>query len=94
MMRGFANEEVALQALRTVEGVEAIFECGMLGLKEHNYIACSPDGVALLKLEAAVPGRAFGRHTSAKVDDQNVFALSTVELKTCVTNSALCTCRR
>ena len=50
MKRGTKNEEAAMIALRGLDFVTECWECGMLGIKEHPWIAVSPDGIAVIDM--------------------------------------------
>jgi hypothetical protein len=88
MKRGTCNEEAAVKALRGLPWVKTIHECGMLGCKHMNYLACSPDAVGLLSLDKATPGVEHGEHSTVTVDGQPL-ALCTVEIKTGISDSSL-----
>lgn len=50
-MRGTANEDAMLSALRNKPFIVGLFECGMLAMKSVRWIACSPDGIALIRVD-------------------------------------------
>ena len=47
-MRGTANEGAVFAALSAKPFVVAVYECGMLAKTGADWLACSPDGVALI----------------------------------------------
>lgn len=47
-MRGNANKCAVLSALRAKAFVKAVFEVGMLAIKDRRFLACSPDGISVL----------------------------------------------
>lgn len=49
MKRGTANEAAVLAALFKKDIFKAVFEVGMVVLKECDWLACSPDGIAALE---------------------------------------------
>ena len=51
MMRGTINEPAVMEALTSKDFVIAVFEVGMLALPSSPWLACSPDGVALIKVQ-------------------------------------------
>ena len=58
----------------------ALYECGMLAKKEEEWLACSPNGVALINLED------FGLKSGSSEDSGT---LASVEIKTNVAESSL-----
>lgn len=54
MMRGTANEGPVIQFVRNLSFVASVYDVGMLALTRHPHLACSPDGVALIKADASV----------------------------------------
>ena len=50
MMRGTANEAVLLRALSANPFVKSVFECGMMAKADMPWMACSPDGVAIIEI--------------------------------------------
>lgn len=48
MIRGTENEQLVLNDLMTKPFIHALFESGMIGMKDNNWIECSPDGIALI----------------------------------------------
>lgn len=50
MKRGSINENAVVLALPQKDCVFDIFSCGMFAKKEESYLACSPNGIALLHL--------------------------------------------
>lgn len=51
MVRGTKNETVTLNGWVAFRMLHALYEIGILGLKDMTYSACSPDAVALLHHE-------------------------------------------
>jgi hypothetical protein len=51
MMRGTENEVSVMNALRRKEFVRGLFEVGMIGKKGKDWVACSPDGIAVIDLK-------------------------------------------
>lgn len=81
MIRGTANEEAVITALAQKPLIIAVFQCGMLSKKDVPWLACSPDGVALL--DSAIISFDTGSGPSEGT------VLASVEIKTCVAQSAL-----
>jgi hypothetical protein len=79
MMRGTVNEGACVSALAKLAFVKTIFEVGMIALKEAPWIACSPDGIALIDLEAL----------GFVQDAGGTKELASVEIKTSVAESSL-----
>jgi hypothetical protein len=50
MMRGTINKALVVNALSRKEFVKGIFEVGMIGKKENNWMACSSDGISVIDL--------------------------------------------
>lgn len=80
MMRGTANEGAVFAALSAKSFVVAIYECGMLVKTEADWLACSPDGVALIDTKEL--GFDDG-------DEATVHMISSVEIETSVAQSSL-----
>jgi YqaJ-like viral recombinase domain len=74
MMRGTANEEACVSALYKMYFVGDVCEVGMIALKVSPWIACSPDGIALIRVASI--------GFSGCVSDEE--ALESVEIKTSV----------
>lgn len=49
--RGNCNEAAVIAALRASPFLKEIFDAGLIGMQIFKYVACSPDGVSLLRLE-------------------------------------------
>lgn len=81
MMRGTANESPAFSALSKMSFVTALFGCSMLSKKGEEWLACSPDELALILLEAI----GFKRETN----DAESSTLASVEIKTNIAESSL-----
>ncbi|PXF45213.1 hypothetical protein BWQ96_05043 [Gracilariopsis chorda] len=90
IIRGTANEDAVLATLRALPFVENVFEAGWLAQKDAPHLACSPDGIVLLKkatlhcFSSAVASDAGPVRSS-----DNTFVLGTVEIKTRVAVSLL-----
>lgn len=50
MMRGTVTENAAINALRAKTYIEGVFQCGMFSDKEHRWLSCSQDGLALIDI--------------------------------------------
>ena len=83
MMRGTANESAALAALSAKPFVKAVFECGMLAKSNASWLACSPDGIALIDTKDSI---STGSATNA---EQEGLVIASVEIKTSVATSSL-----
>ena len=51
-MRRTANESAVIASLASRDFVQCLYECGMLSRKGEDWLACSPDGVALIDLHS------------------------------------------
>jgi hypothetical protein len=103
MMRGSANEGSVLSALRKKHFVACLFEVGMIAKMEKQWMACSPDGIAVLKLDELSPRYGPNFEPSAATmlpwragESSSVFqgacgrlVLASVEIKTSVSSSSL-----
>lgn len=49
MLCGTANEDAGIAVVSRKPFVINVFQCGMLARKEMDWVACSPDGVALIQ---------------------------------------------
>ena len=86
MKRGTANEGYVLSALRGQRFGKAMFECGMLSIKDLDWYACSPNGIALidpLDIDFDAAERASGAKT------QEHICVACVEIKTSVAHDAV-----
>ena len=84
-MRGTANEAAVFAALSNKPFVKALYKCGMLAKKEVDWLACSPDGVALIDVSSLNFGTDSGEiehHTEA-------LSVSSVEIKTSISRTSL-----
>lgn len=81
MKRGSLNEDPVLNALSSRTFIIDCFECGMLALKDEQWIACSPDAIALLN--PADLSSAFG------LIDGDELIIASVEIKTSIASSSL-----
>lgn len=43
MVRGNVNGRPMMKDLKEQPSIESIFECEVVGVKQHSWIACSPD---------------------------------------------------
>lgn len=88
MMRGTINEPVILDALRQYEWVHSTYNCGMVCLKDHSWMACSPDSIALLNYPTDPPAQfQWVPYVSFCIGQQ--MPLACVELKTAVSRRSL-----
>lgn len=87
MMRGSANEGPVIAHLRTMAFVRDVYEVGMLELSQHQELACSPDGVALLDSNPSVSSHLEG-DGDLEVDGNRVW-IAPVEVKTRVSPNTL-----
>lgn len=53
MMRGTLNEDAVMTALASKSFVVGVFETGMVALSDAHWIACSPDGLALITIDGS-----------------------------------------
>jgi hypothetical protein len=103
MMRGSVNENALLRALRRKTFMAGLFEAGMIAKKGKEWLACSPDGIAILNLDHCTmaynpflapsasnvpPWRSTGLG-EARLATAGRFVLSSVEIKTSVSTSSL-----
>lgn len=81
MMRGTATESAALASIRKKDFVKGVLPCGMFGDNDQPWLACSPDGVALIDTQ----------RTSFRSDGLTGESLHvcSVEIKTSVADSFL-----
>ena len=82
MMRGTSNEAAALRALSAKPFVKAVFECGMIAKADIPWMACSPDGVAIIDTSNLT---FLG---SPIAEESNEF-IASIEIKTCIAESSL-----
>ena len=81
MMRGRANEGAVLASLSRRPFVKSIYECGMLAKADAEWLACSPDGVALIDVEDLC----FDSGSSSPPN----LSLASVEIKTSVSRASM-----
>lgn len=77
MMRGSANEGAVIAALSKKPFVRAIYECGMFARADDEWVACSPDALALVDTN------------SLGLSDSDTPELASVEIKTSIASSSL-----
>ncbi|PXF43284.1 hypothetical protein BWQ96_06981 [Gracilariopsis chorda] len=87
MMRGSANECAVLSALRAKPFVTAVFEVGMLAVKERRFLSCSPDGIAVLDT-SIYDSEGVGEVTMQDGEGNHII-LGCVEIKTRVADSSV-----
>lgn len=87
MMRGTANENAVLSALRAMQFVKGLFEVGMLALKDARYLACSPDALALINMQSFDEWEGDGEGITN--DAGEVVVCASVEIKTRVSPISL-----
>ena len=78
MMRGTANEHAVLSSLSRRSSVKSIQECGMLAKAGAEWLACSPDSIALIDTWE------LGLEDSAEQ-----LSLASVEIETSVSRSSM-----
>ena len=83
MMLGTVTEKAAMNAIRSKPFVRAIFPCGMFGDKQYPWLACSPDGVALIDLHQT--------EFNAEGDTDPLLHVCSVEIKTSIAVLSLST---
>lgn len=96
MMRGTANECSVIGSMKTRPFVIYLFECGMLAMKSELWIACSSDGVALIKphilgysnTEPALPTIEIKNSMAASSLDRSL-SQSTGEVRRCMVGDSL-----
>lgn len=49
-MRGTCNEPAVMSSLNRRPFIKAAWECGMMSSRTHPWMACSPDGIAVVDL--------------------------------------------
>ena len=81
MKRGTENEDAVLSALQKRRFIKGVFEVGMLASNLCNWVACSPDGIAVLDLQHTP------FHVNEGVSDSTT--LASIEIKTSVADSSL-----
>ena len=50
-MRGTLNEDAVMTALASISFMTSVFETGMVARSDAHWIACSPDGLVLIKID-------------------------------------------
>ncbi len=85
MKRGTANEGAVLHALGKKPYICDLFEVGMLAHKEHSWLACFPDALALVRVGADTESDAHGSTDSLCVSK----AMATVEVKTRISKTII-----
>lgn len=86
-MRGTSNESAVLNFTRHIPAIEAVFEVGMLGSCTDPHLACSPDGVALVKADSSV---SVFLHGAGDIQcEGNALWIAPVEIKTKVSASTV-----
>lgn len=79
--RGSMNERAIFAALSFKPFVQAVYECGMLSRADADWMACSPDGIALIDTGQLGISEDVAAHSSIE--------LASVEIKTNVGISSL-----
>jgi len=87
MMRGSANEEPVMCAIRSKLYVRDVFDVGMVASKQDGYLACSPDGIALLN-KSSFPDWNVDVEGAVETGEDS-YVLATVEIKTRVAATSL-----
>lgn len=85
MKRGSVNEAAVMDSLRATELVIGLFEVGLVSMKEVPYLACSPDGIAILRIESMQ----FENSTPEGEGCGKNYCLASVEIKTRVSARTL-----
>ncbi|PXF43106.1 hypothetical protein BWQ96_07140 [Gracilariopsis chorda] len=81
MMRGTANEPAVVASLKLKAFVQAFYSCGMLSMKAKPWLACSPDGIAIIEL--------LDLGLCSEESETESTQLCSVEIKTNVAQSSL-----
>lgn len=90
MKRGTKNEKAVLSALSNQSYIKALFELGMIGRRGFDWIACSPDAVAVIdSTQMEFADSLFHGSGTTVMPGGNQFPLATVEIKTSVAESSL-----
>ena len=85
MKRRTAKEGCVLSALRGKRFVKAVFECGMLSIRDFDWLACIPDGIELID----PPSIAFdAEEASSGAETKENLCMASVEIKTSVAHDA------
>lgn len=88
MMRGSVNEEAVLAAPLRSDFIVAIFSCGMFAVTTESFMACSPDGVALIDTSVFPVDAEECGDANVTVDGKRL-SLAAVEVKTSVSAASL-----
>ena len=86
MNRGIANEGCVMSALRGQSFVKVVFECGVLSIQDLDWLACSPDEIALIDTLATgfdAEEAASGAETQANL------CMASIDIKTSVAHDAV-----
>lgn len=67
MMKGTANEDVCLRALKSMSFVHHLFLCGMMAWSDDPYLSCSSDAVALIEVNKSFPLMKYTTASSIKL---------------------------
>lgn len=92
MMRGSINEDAVMASLTKCPFVIATFSVGMLAAKDFNWLACSPDGLAQIKVPLDGTSNQIEAQSTAGEDQpelHEIILLATVEIKTSVAESSV-----
>lgn len=84
-MRGTVNKAPVLAFVGLLSFVHAVYDVGILALRHHPYLACSPDAVALVKSDASMSDL-LQAHKDVHFDGET-FWIAPVEIKTKVAAS-------
>ena len=87
MMRGTANEAAVLHYVRNLKFIAGVYDFGMIAMNIFNYLASSPDAVAVIKhdgiFSSVLDGNADISH------DSQSFWVALVEIKTKISANTL-----
>lgn len=90
MKRGSVNEYAVISALSQKEYIVDVFECGMSEMCDDNYLACPPDGIAVIDLRWLVERAINMGGVIGRVDvNGNQCCVSTVEIKSVIAESTV-----
>lgn len=83
MKRGSITEDAFLEALRICDSIYCLFPCGMLGKRGGDYVACSPDGIALFDVNQG-PSHIIDERLRGVQVGNTSWGVASVEIKTSV----------
>lgn len=88
MKRGTVTEDAVVEALKTMDGILTVFPCGMLATLGEDYMACSPDGIALIDVDYFPSGIIDDEWRAVKIEGKS-WGVAAVEVKTSVADTTV-----